>query len=69
MSNKDKDKNTGTEIVIPKTFNLSSKMLSRYQTNILLRGLKFAPTPKCSNIELKSRIKNYMRRLRLAEFF
>ena len=54
MSNKDKEKNAGTEIVIPKIFNSSSKTLSRYQTNILLRGLKFTPTPKRNNIELKS---------------
>ena len=39
MSNKDKEKNARTEIVKPKIFNLSSKTLSRYQTNILLRGL------------------------------
>ena len=30
--------------------------------------LKFTPTPKHNNIELKSNIKNYTRRLRLAEF-
>ena len=69
MSNEDKEKNTGTEIVKPKIFNLPSKTLSRYQTNILLRGLEFTPTPKPSNIELKSNIQNYTRRLRLAEFF
>ena len=39
MSNKDKEKNARTEIVKPKIFNSSSKTLSRYQTNILLRGL------------------------------
>ena len=48
---------------------MSRKTLSRYQTNILLLGLKFTPTPKCNNIELKSNIQNYTRRLRLAEFF
>ena len=37
MSNEDKEKNAGIEIVKPKIFNLSSKTLSRYQTNILLR--------------------------------
>ena len=57
MSNKDNEKNTGAEIVKPKIFNLSSKTLSRYQTNILLCGLKFTPTPKRNNIELKSNIK------------
>ena len=69
MSNGDKEKNTGTEIVKPKIFNLSSKTLSRYQSNIFSRGLKFTPTPKRSNIELKSNIQNYTRRLRLPEFF
>ena len=48
---------------------MSSKILSRYQTNILLGGLKFAPIPKCSNTEVKSNIQNYTRRLWLAEFF
>ena len=56
MSNEDKEKNTGTEIVKRKIFNLSSKTLSRYQTIILLRGLKFTPTPMRNNIELKSNI-------------
>ena len=69
MSDKDKEKKTETEIVKPKIFNLSSKTLSRYQTNILLRGLKLTPTPKRNNIELKSNIENYTRRLKLAEFF
>ena len=70
MSNGDKEKkNTGTEIVKPKVFYLSSKTWSRYQTNILLCGLKFTPTPKCINVELKSNIQNYMRRLQLPEFF
>ena len=57
ISNEDNEKNTRTEIVKPKIFNLSSKTLSRYQTNILLCGLKFTPTPKRNNIELKSNIK------------
>ena len=43
--------------------------MSRYQTTILLRSLKFTPTPKRNNIELKSNIQNYMCRLQLAEFF
>ena len=36
--NQDKEKKARTQIVKPKMFDLSSKMLSRYQTNILLRG-------------------------------
>ena len=69
MSNKYTEKNNGTDIVKPKIFDLSSKTLSRYQTNIFLQGLKFTPTPQCNNIELKSNIQKYTRRLRLAEFF
>ena len=45
------------------------KALSRYQTNILLQDLKFTPTSKRNNIELKSNIQNYSRRMQLAEFF
>ena len=69
MSNEDKEKNTGTEILKTKIFNLSSKTCPKYQTNILFRGLKSTRTPKRNNIELKSNIQNYTRRLRLAEFF
>ena len=50
-------------------FNLSKKTLSRYQVNILLRGLKFTPTPKRNIIQLKSDIHNYTQKLRLTEFF
>ena len=56
MLNLDKEKNARTKIVKPKIFNLSDKMFSRYQANNLLRGLKFTPTPKCNNTELKSKI-------------
>ena len=69
MSNKYTKKNNGTDIVKPKIFNLSSKTLSRYQTNIFLQDLKFTPIPQRNNIELKSNIQKYTRRLRLAEFF
>ena len=68
MSNENKWKNTGTEIVKPKIFNLSSETLFMYQTNILLRSLKFSSTPIIiwnSNLTYK----NYTRRMRLAEFF
>ena len=57
------------EIVQPKIFYLSKKTLSRYQVNILLRGLNFTPTPKRNIIQLKSDIHNYIRKLRLTEFF
>ena len=69
MSNQDEEKNGRTQIVKPKIFNLLSKTFSRYQINILLRGLKFTPTPNRSNIELKSNIQNCTRWLWLAEFF
>ena len=68
MWNEDNEKSTGIEIVKPKIFNLPSRTLARCQTDILLRGLTFTPTPKRNNIELKSNIQNYTRRLRLAEF-
>ena len=54
MTSKDNEKSTGREIPKSKTFNLSSKTLSKYQTTILLSGLKLTPTPKHNNIELKS---------------
>ena len=69
MSNEDKEKNTGTEVAKAKIFNLLSKTLFRYQTSFLLRGLKFTRTRKGNNIELKSNIQNYRRRLQLAGFF
>ena len=52
ISSKYKEKNTGTQIVKPKIFNLTIKTLSRYQTNMLLRGLKFTPTRKRNNYRL-----------------
>ena len=54
MSNRDKEKNIRTEILKPNIFDLSSKSLSRYRINTLLCDLKFTPTPKCNNIEVKS---------------
>ena len=54
MSNQDEDKNARTQIVKPIMFNLSSKKLFRYPASVLLRGLKFTPTPKRNNIELKN---------------
>ena len=69
MSNKDEEKNARKQIFIQKCFHLSSKTLSKYQTNVLLRGLKSTPTSKRSNTEIKSNIQNFMRRLWLAEFF
>ena len=68
MPNQDKEKNARTQIVKPKIFKLSSKTFSRYKTNILLRDLKFTPTPKRSKIKIKSNFQNYTPTLRLAEF-
>lgn len=53
MSNQDENKGVKTQIVKPKIFNFSSKTLSRYEPNILLRDLKFTLTPNVSNIDLK----------------
>ena len=61
--NEDIEKSTRTEIDKPRIFTLSSKMLSKYQTTILLCDLKFTPTRKHNNIELKSNIQNYTRKL------
>ena len=57
--NENKEKNAIAQIFKPKIFNLSSKNLSRYQTNIPLLGLKFTSTAKPNNIERKSDIQNY----------
>ena len=64
---KEKEVKSQQKIVQPKIFNLSKRMLPRYQVNILLRSLKF--TPKRNIIQLKSDIHNYTRKLRLTEFF
>ena len=69
MLNEDKEKNARTQIVKSKIFTLSSKMFSRYQDNILFRILKFTPTSKRNNIELKCNKQNYTCKLRSAEFF
>ena len=62
--NKDREKNARTQTVKP-----TSEKLSGYRSNILLRGLKFTPTLKRNNIELKSNLQSYTHRLGLAEFF
>ena len=54
------------EIVHPKILNLLKKKLSAYQINILLRCLKFSPTPKRN---IKSDIHNYTWKLSLTKFF
>jgi len=49
--------------------NLSSQKLSNAQYKVLLYSLKFAPTPKENNEELRIDIKEFIRKLRLAEIF
>ena len=43
ISKQDEEKNAKTQIIKPKILNLSSKTLSKYQTNILLQGLNLHP--------------------------
>ena len=52
MLSEDKRRNARTEIVKPRYFILSSKTLFRYETNILLRDLKFKPTHMQKNLNL-----------------
>ena len=47
-----------------KIFNLSNKALSQQHVNVLLRGLKFTPTPLPDKIELKNNVQKFSRKLR-----
>ena len=38
-------------------------------TSFLLRGLKFTPTPKSNNIQLRCDLKTFGQKLRLTDFF
>ena len=54
----------------PKILNLSNYPLTEDEKSLLNYGLKFCPTPNSFNIEeRKIDVKNFCRRLRLAEFF
>ena len=53
----------------PKLFNLSNTTLSKCQTSILLRRLKFTPTPQSNSIQLTCDLKTFARKLRLTEYF
>ena len=53
----------------PKLFNLSNTTLSKCQTSILLRGLKFTPTPQSNSIQLTCDLKTFAHKLRLTEYF
>lgn len=49
--------------------NLSSKYLTKCEIDLLSKSLKFTPTPHNNTQELAKDIKEYTRKLRLAEFF
>ena len=50
-------------------FNLSNTTLSKCQTSILLRGLKFTPTPQSNSIQLTFDLKTFAHKLRLTKYF
>ncbi|XP_062604091.1 uncharacterized protein LOC134265884, partial [Saccostrea cucullata] len=60
---------TNEKRVEPKVINLSSKQLNEWEIKLLSKGLKYTPTPNSNKQELKKDIKEYTRRLRLAEYF
>jgi hypothetical protein len=53
----------------PKVINLSNRQLNEFEIQLLSKGLKYTPTTKGNKQELRKDIKEYTRRLRLAEFF
>jgi hypothetical protein len=53
----------------PKVLNLSDKILTESEINLLSKGLKYTPTPTMNNQELRTDLKEYTRRLKLKEFF
>ena len=53
----------------PKIINLSNTELTNDQINVLKLGLKFSPTPKQNNMDLKADINEFSRKLRLKEFW
>ena len=48
---------------------MSNTTLSKYQTSILLRGLKFTPTPQSNSIQLTCDLKTFAHKLRLTKYF
>ena len=53
-----------------KIFNLSSRKLSKHEMSVLLKGLKFTPTPEKSNDEqLSNDIAEFHRKNKLKEYF
>ena len=56
--------------ITPKIINLSDHQLKDEERTVLLKGMKFCPTPVTFNsIENQSDRSDYIRRLRLTEFF
>ena len=53
----------------PKLFNLSNTTLSKCQTSILLRGLKFTPALQSNCIQLTCDVKTFAHKLRLTKYF
>ena len=53
----------------PKLFSLPNTTLSNCQTSILLRDLKFIPTPQNKGIQLTCDLKTFAHELRLTENF
>ena len=56
-------------ILSPKILNLTSYSLSKNQKNILIKDLKYTPTPKCNKIGLKRNVVEFTRKLILIEMF
>ena len=48
---------------------MSNTTLSKCQTSILLRGLKYTPTPQSNSIQLTCDLKTFAHKLRLTEYF
>ena len=55
--------------VDPKVINLSDRTLSKTEIALLSKGLKYTPTPKAYNQELKTDVQQFTRKLRLKEYF
>lgn len=53
----------------PKVFNLSNRVLNETEIKLLSKGLKYTPTPRMNNEQLKTDIKEYTRKPRLKEYF
>ena len=50
--------------------NLSSKTLTEDETNILCKGLKFCPTPKCISAgDVRKEMDTFHNKLRTIQFF